>query len=336
MMKKIYSLFLAMIALMCCFSCNNEWEDEQYEHLVSFKAVPNTEGVSWTYVRYKADGKVKFDLPVLVSGSTPNTLDRTVRLGLDSDTLSYLNREQFGEREGLYYRQLEDKYFSMPETITVPAGESQVTIPIEFSLAGIDEADKWVLPLQILDDPAGSYQVNPHKHYKRAMLRIAPFNDYSGIYNGNLYKMILEKDTANSLTFDTYRSYVVDEETIFFYAATRDVDYLDRKNYKVFVRFTDEAIDLLNVKKKLEIWSDNTENNNFKMEGDQPYYTIDEEWDPVKPYLKHIYITLSFAYSIEDYSSVPGLRLKYETEGTLSMQRDLNTLIPDEDQQIQW
>ena len=58
--------------------------------------------------------------------------------------------------------------------------------------------------------------------------------------------------------------------------------------------------------------------------------------DAVKPYLKHIYITLYLAYTFEDYTLSPGNRLKYTVEGTLNMQRDLNTLIPDEDQQIQW
>jgi|SRR5690606_12066133 hypothetical protein len=328
-MKKIHILLFTLTVMLWSISCNNEWEDEQYEHLVSFKAVPNTEGVSWTYVRYKTDGKVKFDLPLIVSGSTPNTRDRTVRIGLDLDTLAFLNREQFGEREELYYKQLDDKYYTMPETVTIPAGESMVIIPIEFSLADIDEADKWVLPLQILEDPSGDYKVNPHKHYRRAMLRIAPFNDYSGEYSGNLYKIILEGDKDNPLTLDTYRSYVVDEETIFFYAGTRDIDYLDRKKYKVFVKFKDDQ--------KLEIWSDNVENNKFEVVSPQDAsYTVQEEWDAVKPYLKHIYITLYFSYKFEDYTSVPGLRLKYETSGSLSMQRDLNTLIPDEDQQIQW
>ncbi|NGF55132.1 DUF4973 domain-containing protein [Parapusillimonas sp. SGNA-6] len=336
-MKYTYILFLAMtIGIFGLSSCNNEWEDEQYEQLVSFKAPPNTEGVSWTYVRYKPDGKVTFNLPVLISGSTPNTEDRTVRVGLDLDTLYILNREQFGEEQELYYKVLESKYYSIPETVTIPAGQSQVNIPIEFSLADIDESDKWVLPLQILDNPSGNYRVNPHKHYRRAMLRIAPFNDYSGGYDGALFEIILEGNTeGTALNVETHRAYVVDDETVFFYAGTRNVDYPDRKNYKVFVRFTDEAID--SQKKKLEIWSDNADNNKFEASSEQPYYTMEEDYsDITKPYLKRIYITLSLGYKFEDYTSVPGLRLKYETRGMLSMQRDLNTLIPDEDQQIQW
>ena len=49
-MKKIYNLFLVAMLAICCTSCNNEWEDEQFKQLVSFKATINGEGVSSTYV----------------------------------------------------------------------------------------------------------------------------------------------------------------------------------------------------------------------------------------------------------------------------------------------
>ncbi len=333
-MKYIHILFLVITTAICSISCNNEWEDEQYEQLVSFKAEPNDQGVTPAYIRYNPNGKVRFDLPVIISGSTPNVQDRMVRLGLDSDTLAILNREQYGERSELYFRQLESQYYSMPDQIKVPAGQSAVTVPIEFSLGDLDQVDKWVLPLQILPDVSGNYQVNPHKQFRRAMLRITAFNDYSGTYGGTLYKIFLDGNTSEPLTLNTHRTFVVDENTIFLYAGIRDIDYRDRKDYKVFIRFTDEIIDVQ--KRKLEIWSDNAENNKFKQGSAQPYYIIDEEWDPQLPYMKHIYITLYLSYEFEDYTTVPGQRLKYTVDGTLSMQRDLNTLVPDEDQQIQW
>ena len=68
-MKKIYNLFLVAMLAICCTSCNNEWEDEQFKQLVSFKATINGEGVSSTYVRYKPDGMVTYNLPLLLSGS---------------------------------------------------------------------------------------------------------------------------------------------------------------------------------------------------------------------------------------------------------------------------
>ena len=49
-MKKIYNLFLVAMLAICCTSCNNEWEDEQFKQLVSFKATINGEGVSLSLI----------------------------------------------------------------------------------------------------------------------------------------------------------------------------------------------------------------------------------------------------------------------------------------------
>ncbi|WP_316812291.1 DUF4973 domain-containing protein [Pedobacter heparinus] len=333
MKKNIYRLFLVIITAICCVSCKNEWEDEQFTQMASFKAIPGAQGVTWSYLRYNADGAVRYNLPIVISGSTQNTKARTIHLGLDPDTLARLNQEQYGHRQELYFRQLDTKYYNLPKTITVPEGVSTISLPIDFTLGDLDQSDKWVLPIQILDDPSYDYKANPNKSYRRAMLRITPFNDYSGEYGGTLYKIFLDGE-SDALTLNTHRTYVVDNKTIFLYAGTRDIDYLDRKNYKVLIKFTDNVIDVQ--KKKLEVWSDNAVNNKFKLGSSQSYYTIDEEMDAKLPYMKHIYITLYLSYEFEDYTTVPGQRLKYKVEGTLSMQRDLNTLIPDQDQQIQW
>ncbi|MNK06001.1 hypothetical protein D3C87_238910 [compost metagenome] len=333
MKKNIYMLFLVIATAVCCMSCKNEWEDEQFAQMASFKVIPGSQGVTWSYLRYNAEGVVRYNLPIVISGSTANNKSRTIHIGLDPDTLARLNQEQYGHREELYFRQLDTKYYNMPKTITVPEGVSTISLPIDFTMGDLDQSDKWVLPIQILDDPSYDYKANPNKSYRRAMLRITPFNDYSGEYGGTLYKIFLDGETE-PLTLNTYRTYVVDNKTIFLYAGTRDIEYLDRKNYKVLMKFTDETFELR--KKKLVVWSDNVVNNKFKLGTSQSYYTIDEEMDAKLPYMKHIYITLYLSYEFEDYTTVPGQRLKYKVEGTLSMQRDLNTLIPDQDQQIQW
>lgn len=333
MKKNIYRLFLVITTVICLVSCKNEWEDEQFTQMASFKAITEDQGVTWSYLSYTADGTVRYNLPIVMSGSTQNNKSRTIHIGLDPDTLARLNQEQYGSRQELYFRQLDTKYYNLPKTITIPEGQSTISLPIDFTLGDLDQSDKWVLPIQILDDPSYDYKANPNKSYRRAMLRITPFNDYSGVYGGTLYKIFLD-DEKEPLTLNTYRTYVVDNKTIFLYAGIRDIDYLDRKNYKVLIKFTDEKIDIQ--KKKLEVWSDNTQNNKFKLGASQSYYTMDEAFDQQLPYMKHIYITLYLSYEFEDYTTIPGQRLKYRVEGTLSMQRDLNTLIPDQDQQIQW
>lgn len=330
--KNIYYLFLMIFTASCWVSCNNEWEDEQYEQYVSFKAEADASRVTFVNIRYQPEGKVTYQLPLLISGSTPNTKSRTVHIGLDPDTLLLLNQERYGHRGEIYFRQLEERFYDMPTTIEVPAGESKVTIPIEFSLADLDQSYKWVLPLQILDDPSYDYKSNPHKHYNRAMLRINPFNDYSGTYDGTQYRIELEGDTQNPLTLSSHRAFVVDDKTIFIYAGSRTIDSPDQRTYKIFMEFTDERVELLT--RKLRIYTDNPEIN-LNVIG-QPFYSIQEAMNVTRPYLKHIYITLNLAYEFTDYTTIPGRTLRYKCHGTLTMQRDLNTLIPDEDQQIQW
>lgn len=332
MKKNIYYLFIAFISAICCASCNDEWVNEQYSQLVSFKAEPNSEGVTFAYMRYNPQGKVTYNLPVVISGSTLNSQSRTVHIGLDLDTLAVLNRERFGHQQALYFKVPTSNYYTFPETIEVPAGQSTAVVPVEFTLGDLDQSDKWVLPLTILDDPSYNYKANPRKYYKKALLRINPYNDYSGTYSGTLLKVILEGDTNNPLTLAEYRTYVADDKTIFLYAGSKNIDSEDRKQYKIFIQFTDEKVDLLN--NKLKIYTDNP-NIKLNVVG-QPSYSKTEAMDAAKPYLKHVYITLNLQYNFVDYTSVPGTVINYTVTGSLSMQRDLNTLIPDLDQQIQW
>lgn len=348
-MKNKYYLLLVMMAAICCASCNNEWEDEQFVQLVSFKAVPNSDGVTSAYVRYKSGGMVTYDLPVLLSGSTMNTHDRIVHIALDVDTLNVLNKERYGEKDRLYYQLLNKQYYTMPENINIPAGESLVIFPIDLALGGtedtnpLDLSDKYILPLSIMDDSSYDYQVNPRKHYRKALLNITPFNDYSGSYSGTNCKIFLEGQ-SDAFTLSQHKAYVHNENTIFFYMGLRNIDYLDRKDYKLFMEFTNEVY--MPGKYKLRLWSDNEDENSFRLETEkdnegnirdkQAYYTIEEAYDSTKPYLKRIYITLYVDYYFDDYTLSPGNRLNYHVIGTLGMQRELNTLIPDEDQQIQW
>lgn len=55
-------LYLLPIASLCS-SCNDEWENEQFAHYISFKAPINSEGVSRINVRYRG-GDEKDDLPI--------------------------------------------------------------------------------------------------------------------------------------------------------------------------------------------------------------------------------------------------------------------------------
>ena len=83
-MKIIYNCWFALCMLLLITSCNDEWKDEQYRQYISFKAPikDKDNGVTPIYVRYNPDGKVRYQLPVIVSGSTTNEQDIDVHVAL--------------------------------------------------------------------------------------------------------------------------------------------------------------------------------------------------------------------------------------------------------------
>ncbi len=329
-MKKRYSILLSLLAGLLLFSsCNDEWTEEQYERYISFKAPLNEQGVTRIYVRYTEDSISTYRLPVVVSGSTTNDQDMTVHVAIDPDTLARLNIEQYQSRTELYYEELTNEYFSMPETVEVRAGENTSLLNIDFSLNDIDLVDKWLLPLTVTDDPSYDYVAHPRKHYKKALLRVMPFNDYSGIYSGTALKTYLkgyEDDAA--IVKSEVPVYVVDENTVFFYAGTVDEDRTDRRNYKINAMFNEQT-------KQVALTADNPDME-FQVYG-TPVFTVEETMDATRPYLLHRYVTISnIDYSFTDYTSVPNANISYTVRGSLILERKINTQIPDEDQAIEW
>ncbi|MBB4035491.1 hypothetical protein GGR21_001384 [Dysgonomonas hofstadii] len=327
-MKKINAILSILTALVLCVSCNSDWEDEQFTHLVSFKAPINSQGVTSIYLRYKDDGKVTYQLPLVVSGTTTNDNNMTVRVAIDPDTLVDLNEARFSTRTELYYQELTSEYFSIPETASITAGQNTGLLPISFSLTNLDLVHKWVLPLTILESQDGSYQVNERKDYRKALLRIVPFNDYSGSYSSTTFMTYFKGSTTGGISIDTKVAYVVDSKTIFFYAGLVDEDRTDREYYKIFVRFNDDD------GQTLTIYTDNPAIN-LNVIG-TPVYSISEEMDATLPYLKNRNIILDIEYEYTDYTTVTGLSIDYYVVGSLALQRKINIQIPDEDQAIVW
>jgi hypothetical protein len=327
-MKKSSIQLLFLVVLFVCNACNDEWKEEQFEHYVSFKAPLESEGVANIYVRYKDAQKTTFLQPLEVSGSTTNNSDLSVRVAVDPDTLGILNYERFQTREDFYYKQLNNSYFSIPQTVNIKSGENTALMAIDFSLKGIDMAEKWVLPLTILEDPAAKYKINPRKYYKKALLRVNPFNSYSGTYSGTALKVVMDgHESETPIVKSQIRSYVVDENTIFFYAGNIDEDRKDRKNYKVFATFNETG--------GVTFRAENP-NMKFAVKKDASY-TVSEQMDAVRPYLLHRYITINNVdYEFTDYTLVSTTAIKFKVSGSLILERQLNTQIPDEDQSIEW
>lgn len=327
-MKKSYIQFFLLSLLIICSSCNDEWKDEQFKNLVSFKAPLSNEGVYNIYVRYKDNEKTTFLQPLVVSGSNTNDKNMTVQVAVDPDTLNVMNYERYQNRQDFYYKALNSEYFSIPSTVEIKAGEDIALMPIDFTLKDIDMVEKWVLPLTISADPSGNYTPNPRKYYRKAILRINPFNNYSGTYSGTALK-INQKGYENEtpIVKSEIRTYVVNENTIFFYAGNIDEERQDRGNYKIYATF--------NATGGVSFRADNPAIK-LKVNRDASY-TLLEEMDAVRPYLRHRYVTLNnIDYEYTDYTMIPGIDLNYKVNGSLILERRLNTQIPDEDQAIEW
>ena len=328
-MKKRYSLLFLLAALVWCSSCNDEWKDEQFEHYVSFKAPLDDDGVTQIHVRYKPDGVVTYQLPLIVSGSTTNNSNMTVHVAVDTDTLQTLNYQRFQSREDLYYLDLDSKYFTMSDTVHIHAGENTSVLNINLTLGDIDLVDKWLLPLTIVNDPSYDYVANPRKNYSKALLRVMPFNDYSGTYSGTALKTFLkgyENDAA--IVRSEIPVYVVNDSTVFFYAGTVDENRTDRRNYKIYASFDNRT--------KRVILTAEDPNINFQVNS-TPVFVVEETMDATLPYLLHRYVTISqIDYNFTDYTTVPGATIDYTVRGSMILERKINTQIPDEDQAIEW
>jgi len=352
-MKKKYIFFTLMAAAILGTSCNDEWTDEQYEHYVSFRAPINAQGTTNIYVPYtrmkdgvpvSGAGKSSYQLPMIVSGSTTNDQNITVHVAHDPDTLVALNQARYSTRTDLYYRDMGDKDFtfaSYAPTAQVNAGERVGLLNLDFDFNNLDLSDKWVLPLQVVDDPALGYVANPRKNYSKAMLRVFPFNDFSGDYSGTLlpFKVVIteanNEETNESITKNAIRAYVVDNNTVFTYAGIVDEDYPDRKRYKIYFTFSggDNGV--------VELSCNNAADIGFATNPDvTTSYRISSVMDERRPYLEHRYVIINnIDYYFNYIASEEGGQktyVRYHVKGSMTLERNINTQIPDEDQAIEW
>lgn len=340
-MKSKY--IIRLITLLLCYvfiltSCNDEWKEEQYKQYISFRAPLGELGVTDVYIPYsrrnpdktfvKGSGLSSYQLPIIVSGSTTNDKDITVHIAHDSDTLKVLNEARFLQQSKLWYTDIKD-YTTIPENIKILAKENIGLANIEFNFNGIDMSHKWLLPLTIVDGATYNYTAHLRKNYAKALLRIFPFNDYSGDYSGSTLKIFVTGEEANATAKSIIRSYVVDENTIFFYAGDIDENRTDRAMYKIYARFN-------GVKEgTVDLYTDNP-NLKFKVNKQASFHIIEQK-DDVRPYLKHRYVIINnINYNYVDYTSSPGSEFKWSVNGTLTLERQINTQIPDEDQAIEW
>ena len=66
------------------------------------------------------------------------------------------------------------------------------------------------------------------------MLRISPFNDYSGQYSATAYKVYFKGNEKEAIVPEYHTSYVIDDKTIFFYDGECFFAYLQILRHRLF------------------------------------------------------------------------------------------------------
>lgn len=333
-MKKV-RIYLAIAALtLGVTACNDEWKEELYTQMVSFKARLGTEGVSEVYLRYTPNGEVIYNLPVLVSGSQTNHQDLYVKIGVDPDTLGIFNREKFQQRSDLYFKQLPEQFYELPSpTCFIPKGSHTENYPVKFKFNNLDLVERYVLPLTIQHDP--SYITNDRKGWRKALLYVKPFNNYSGNYSSTSMNVYLDGQTTFPLVASTRTAYVVGEKSVFFYAGVFEERSEARGEYKVVMDFSEPVAQPDGTKTgTLNVYAPSSAIN-FELTAPATYQ-VRQVVDPVRKYQVTDYITVYLKYKYDDVSTVTGQRVRYRADGSMTMARQRNILIPDEDQAIEW
>jgi hypothetical protein len=346
-MNRLYFYLIVLLGVFFSLSgCNDEWKDELYTRMVSLKAPINRDDVSIIYLRYQPDGLVTYKLPVIVSGSRTNDRDYNVRIAVDDDTLSFLNIGRYADRSDLYYRQLPESFYELSSpTCRIPSGTNVALFDVNFKFSGLDLVEKWVLPLTVLPDP--SYSLNSYKGRQKALLWIMPFNDYSGIYSASSMYVYFGDNTTRYMTANSREVKVVDENTVFFYAGITEELAENRGEFKIKCEFLepDEVTEIENpqtgestglyVKRGRLVLSADNPALEFEVIG-EPVYEIKEELDINRPYIIKRFFTLTMEYKYKDSVSSENAVFPYRCRGVMLMQRNISTLIPDEDQAVFW
>ena len=149
-----------------------------------------------------------------------------------------------------------------------------------------------------------------------------------------VYTYINGKPDTNARTANKRTGYVINDNTVFFYAGliSEDLDKEVREKYKINVHFNEDGT--LHM-----VPDDPTNKMKFELIG-TPTYSKTSVMDATRPYLERRYVQVMFEYDFEDFSyggnGVDVIPIKYKVEGSMTLLRNINTQIPDEDQQIEW
>ncbi|MDF2191876.1 DUF4973 domain-containing protein [Paraflavitalea sp. CAU 1676] len=317
-MKKIHLYILS--SLLLGLSCKKEWTQELYVQEVSMVK----SGVVTVYAKYqRAGGGVTVKVPVVVSGSNDNRNNIDVTIEIDKDTLQNLNFDRFRLRQDLYFQQLDAANYTFRSmTTTIPSGSLQGYYDLDLKLEGLDLINKYILPVKIAS--TSNNNVSKRKWFSKSLMQIIPFNDYSGRYSnaGLIWNRDVPQNNQTALSTPYRNAWVVNENTVFFFAGNIDEEAFDRKKYKIVAALNADSTVTLTAPDDV-----------IRFSQQKGTYTISKRKDEVQPYLEKTYITMNLEYWYSDITN-PAFPINYRFVGPLTLEKVRNTQIPDEDQQV--
>jgi len=165
------------------------------------------------------------ELPMTISYSGPNenSEDIDLTLAVDPSALEEYNTQMANELHGTEYELMPEANYDLSVTsVTIPAGETKVEIPVTFFPENFDFSKNFALPIRITSASRGVLSA----HYSVALLAVGVRNQYDGIYDvigGGIIRLVggvndpaLGGDYVDGLTMDmtTLASNVVGIEPI--------------------------------------------------------------------------------------------------------------------------
>jgi hypothetical protein len=168
--------------------------------------------------------------------------------------------------------------------------------------------------------------VSRRRWFSKSIMQIIPFNDYSNRYSnaGLIWNRDVPENAQKALSTPHRNAFVVNENTVFFFAGNIDEEAYDRVKYKITARFNaDSTVTLTAADAAI----------NFSQKAGT--YTISKKMDEVQPYLEKTYITMNLEYWYSDITNL-AFPINYRFTGPLTLEKVRNIQIPEEDQQVQF
>lgn len=186
-MKKILKIYLMLASAVLVSSCLEDetqaLDPSRSQNIIEFydPSVPSSPAgaiyPAWT-TAFSVSPEAQFEQTISYSGPKSNDKDIQLTLEIDPIALEDFNK-QMEALGSSTYELLPAENYSIPSmTVTIPKGETRISIPITVYPDQFDLSRSFAIPLRIASASSGVISA----HYSVAILATVVKNKYDGIY----------------------------------------------------------------------------------------------------------------------------------------------------------